>query len=77
MAYHIGGLTTRLVHLERAVDETRAEAKVTRAEIDKLKSWGQRVAILLVLWSAGTSAHLGSEQLSDLLAQLVRTLLIK
>lgn len=66
--YILGGLTYRIEALEEA------SAK-TRKDVDMLKTWALRVAILVTLWAAGLASHLSREQTSDLLAAVVKAAL--
>lgn len=74
-AWHLGGLSHRMAHCESAVADIKDDQKALRTELDKLKAWATRFAILAALWSAAIAAHWGREEASDVLALVIKAAL--
>ena len=66
--YILGGLTHRVETLEEAQGKMRKD-------LEQLRVWCTRIAILATLWSAAIGTHLSRDQASDVLAALLKSLL--
>ncbi len=73
--FELGALQTSKRDLERRVGERESDHKSLKSEVEKLRTWAERAAILAILYLIGGGLIVGAPTLGPLVAIAVRTLI--
>lgn len=75
VTYVLGDLQASRRDMERRIGATEADHKSLKSEVEKLRTWAERAAILAILYLIGGGLHLGASSIGPVIAVAVRTLL--
>lgn len=70
--YLLGRIQATQEEHGRRISDREAEHKAMRAEVDKLKTWAERAAILALLYILGTGLHLSAGTMGPMVGAIVK-----
>lgn len=73
--FSLGSLTAQSEAHTRLITELRADHKALKLEVDKMRAWGERMGMLVVMYLCGTGLLVSAGTTGPLLGTMVRSAL--
>lgn len=70
--YLLGHIQATQADHSRRLSERETDHKAMRAEVDRLKTWAERGAILALLYILGTGLHLSAGTMGPVLGAMIK-----
>lgn len=75
LGYLLGELQQTDRDHARRIGKLEEQREQLKSEVDRLKTWGERAAILVVLYLLGAGLHLGAPAMAPVMSALLRSLI--
>lgn len=71
----IGRLSSDVDHLKDDVQDIREKREKDKSELDKIKTWGERIALLVVLYAATAGMHASAPMVGPVVGAMARSVM--